>query len=143
MNPENTSETVENGLWKKFVNTQERVLNILSNLQYSQDQMSTKSTAFTPSGNHPYKPCITRTWMKTFTAWGSEAIQDETLLLFETGRTRTNRTYNDLNNGRKNSINMWIGNETMHWDDYIEPAKWEMRDSYEAANTNACALIAT
>ena len=25
-------------------------------------------------------------------------------------------------NGRKNSINMWIGNETMHWDDYIEPA---------------------
>ena len=45
VNPENTSETVENGLWKKFVNTQERVLNILSNLQYSQDQMSTKSIA--------------------------------------------------------------------------------------------------
>lgn len=33
VNPENTSETDENGLWKKFVNTQERVLNILSNLQ--------------------------------------------------------------------------------------------------------------
>ena len=133
VNPENPSETVENGLWKKFVNTQERVLNILSNLQYSQDQMSTKSIALYSIRQSSIQTMYNKNLTENFTAWGSEAIQDETLLLFETERTRTNRTYNDLNNGRKNSINMWIGNEIMNWDDYIDPTTWEMQDSYEAA----------
>ena len=84
MNPENTSETVENGLWKKFVNTQERVLNILSNLQYSQDQMSTKSTALYSIRQSSIQTMYNKNLTENFTAWGSEAIQDETLLPFET-----------------------------------------------------------
>ena len=43
--PTDPSETAVNGLWKKFVNQQARVMNILSNLAYSPDRQSTKTNA--------------------------------------------------------------------------------------------------
>ena len=133
VNPENPSETVENGLWKKFVNTQERVLNILSNLQYSKDQMSTISTALYSIRQASIQTMYNKEATENFTAWGSEAIQDETPLLFETARTKTNRTYNNYYNGRQNSINMWIGENSVSWAIYIDPTTWNMKSEYEAA----------
>ena len=133
VNPENPSETVENGLWKKFVNTQERVLNILSNLQYSKDQMSTISTALYSIRQASIQTMYNKEATENFTAWGSEAIQDETPLLFETARTKTNRTYNNYYNGRQNSINMWIGENSVSWAIYIDPTTWNMKLEYEAA----------
>lgn len=134
VNPEEPSETEANGLWKKFVNTKERVLNILSKLQYSKDHMSTLSTALYSIRQASIQTMYNKDATENFTAWGSEAIQDETLLLFEKAGIRTNRTYNDPNNGRGNSINMWIGDsDSEDWDTYIEPTTWNMKSDYEVA----------
>ena len=107
VNPENTTETEENGLWKKFVNTEKRVLNILSNLKYSADHMIQKPPLCTPSGRHPFKH-VQQGSRRNFTAWGTEMIQDENRYQFETQRIRANRTYDDKDNGRANTINMWM-----------------------------------
>ena len=108
VNPENTTETEENGLWKKFVNTEKRVLNILSNLKYSADHMSTKTTALYSIRQASIQTMYNKETAENFTAWGTEMIQDENRYRFETTTTKDNRTYNDKDNGRANTINMWM-----------------------------------
>ena len=134
VNPENTSETEGNGLWKKFVNTEKRVLNILSNLKYSADQMSTKTTALYSIRQASIQTMYNKKATENFTAWGTEAIQDENRLQFETQRTSTNRTYKDTDNGRANTINMWMANSgSEEWDTYINSDTWDMKTAYNAA----------
>ena len=134
VNPENTSETVENGLWKKFVNTEKRVLNILSNLQYSADRVSTKTTALYSIRQASIQTMYNKEAAENFTAWGTEAIQDEDRYRFETTTTRDNRTYDDKDNGRANTINMWMANSgSEKWDTYIDYTTWEMKPAYNAA----------
>lgn len=134
VNPENTTETEENGLWKKFVNTEKRVLNILSNLKYSADHMSTKTTALYSIRQASIQTMYNKEAAENFTAWGTEMIQDENRYQFETQRIRANRTYDDKDNGRANTINMWMASSgSEEWDTYINSAKWEMQAAYNAA----------
>ncbi len=134
VNPENTSETVENGLWKKFDNTEKRVLNILSALEYSADHMSTKTTALYSIRQASIQTMYNKDATENFTAWGTEVIQDETRYPFETQRTSNNRTYNDKDNGRANTINMWMTSSgSERWDTYIDFADWDMQTAYNAA----------
>ena len=80
---------------------------------------------------------------ENFTAWGSEAIQDETLFsrLKQKELKRIARITISITDEKLHQH--VIGNETMNWNTYIDPTTWEMQASYEAASTNACALIAT
>ncbi|MEG2240529.1 MAG: FimB/Mfa2 family fimbrial subunit [Alistipes sp.] len=130
-NPNDPSETVQNGLWKKFVNEKERMINILSRLTHSKDGKSSKSEAFLSirqaSIQTMYNKFLTGT---NFTAWGLQMIQDTKQLPFDTASDT--KVYPDPSNGRLNSINMWLA--TPHnWSDYIEPKTWQMKPAYEVA----------
>lgn len=133
-NPNNPSETVENGLWKKFVNEKKRVINILSNFKYSADGMSTKSNALYSIRQASIQTIYNRFSPAKFTAWGSQMIQDETQLLFDSQTYKNESiTYSDKTNGRKNSIEMWGLSSAVQWSTYIDFTTWKMQTNYEYA----------
>ena len=68
------SETAVNGLWKKFVNQQARVMNILSNLAYSPDRQSTKTNAIYSIRQSSIQTMYNIMDEENFTAWGTEMI---------------------------------------------------------------------
>ncbi|MEG1983110.1 MAG: fimbrial protein [Alistipes sp.] len=130
-NPSNSLETVQNGLWKKFVNEKERMINILADITHSKDgKSSTSKASFSirqASIQTMYNKFLTGT---NFTAWGMQAIQDTKQLPFYT--TSDPNVYSDPSNGRLNSINMWLSTPRS-WSDYIEPKTWQMKSAYELA----------
>lgn len=85
--PTDPSETAVNGLWKKFVNQQARVMNILSNLAYSPDRQSTKTNAIYSIRQSSIQTMYNIMDEENFTAWGTEMIQEETPVAFEKTRT--------------------------------------------------------
>jgi len=98
--PTDPSETAVNGLWKKFVNQQARVMNILSNLAYSPDRQSTKTNAIYSIRQSSIQTIYNIMDEENFTAWGTEMIQEETPVAFEKNTNDvSNPTYNDSNNG--------------------------------------------
>ena len=107
---------------------------MLSNLKYSADHMSTKTTALYSIRQASIQTMYNKEAAENFTAWGTEMIQDENRYQFETQRIRANRTYDDKDNGRANTINMWMASSgSEEWDTYINSAKWEMQAAYNAA----------
>lgn len=132
-NPNDPSETAENGLWKKFVNQKERVMNILSNVTYSPDHESSKSNAVYSIRQASIQTMYNCQSAANFTAWGTQMIQDENPIVFERTVTRGDSAdYNDTNNGRKNSIQMWL-DDSHEWSNYITQNDWMMQSDYEAA----------
>lgn len=73
--PTDPSETAVNGLWKKFVNQQARVMNILSNLAYSPDRQSTKTNAIYSIRQSSIQTMYNIMDEENFTAWGTEMIR--------------------------------------------------------------------
>lgn len=86
--PTDPSETAVNGLWKKFVNQQARVMNILSNLAYSPDRQSTKTNAIYSIRQSSIQTMYNIMDEENFTAWGTEMIQEETPVAFEKNTKR-------------------------------------------------------
>ena len=70
--------------------------------------MSTKTTALYSIRQASIQTMYNKEAAENFTAWGTEMIQDENRYQFETQRIRANRTYDDKDNGRANTINMWM-----------------------------------
>ena len=135
INPTDPSETVENGLWKKFVNHKKRVINILSNLTYSADGQSTMSNALYSIRQASIQTMYNKFSTDNFTAWGSQMIQDKTMTTFEKIATKgKDLTYSDKINGRNNSVLMWkILDDTKKWSYYINQKMWIMNTDYESA----------
>ncbi len=133
--PTDPSETAVNGLWKKFVNQQARVMNILSNLAYSPDRQSTKTNAIYSIRQSSIQTMYNIMDEENFTAWGTEMIQEETPVAFEKNTNDvSNPTYNDSNNGRANTLRMWLGGSTTkRWSDYVTTSTWTLKSDYEAA----------
>ncbi len=146
-NPENPLETVQNGLWKKFVNQKRRVMNILSNKKYSLDQMSSKSNAVYSIRQSSIQTMYNRLSDENFTAWGSQMIQDADRIKFDEHKYITNtlpadNPYDDVYNGRKNSVNMWrsvnlIGNS---WSIYMGLTNWTVLPVYNFAKYKCLGL---
>lgn len=133
--PSNTGETAQTGLWKKAVNTKKRVLNILSNFKFSPDGMSSKSNALYSIRQSSIQTMYNRSLKENYTAWGSQMIQDMTMIPFDKLSATTTLNYSDRSNGRKNSVNMWginTGNNK-RWSDFINIPTWQMKSNYESA----------
>ncbi|MEG1864341.1 MAG: FimB/Mfa2 family fimbrial subunit [Alistipes sp.] len=130
-NPNNPTETVQNGLWKKFVNEKERMINILTELTYSKDGMSSQSKAYLSVRQASIQTMYNKFLTTNFTAWGSQMIQDPNPLPFD-NKNALSTNYSDERNGRLNSLHMWL--PTAHkWDDYIVSTTWKMQTAYELA----------
>lgn len=118
VNPENESETVENGLWKKFVNKDKRVLNILSNYRESLDGNSSKSIAEYSMRQASIQTMYNIASTANFTAWGSQFYPNSAannLFCKEGEGTIVN---NNADNGRGNFAS-FVGVGSDKWDKYI------------------------
>ena len=132
-NPENIYETVENGLWKEFVNTDKRVLNILSKYQVSADGNSTKSVA-----KFSIRQASIQTMYSTdkttnigMTAFGSQFYPNEATNKSFTGGEGT-AINGDKSNGRQNYAGFFnVG--TSRWDTYINTITWVLKPGYDYA----------
>ena len=133
--PTNESLPFNPSLWKKFVNTEPRIINLAleDNSVFTGANNSYSSVIFSIRQNS-IQTMFNKYKDEDFTAWGSQVIQDETPLVFEK-QTSKNAYYTDWNNGRKNSINMWkeSASSVDNWSDYINTATWKMKNDYEAA----------
>jgi hypothetical protein len=134
-NPNDSNETVENGLWKQFVNQKKRVMNIISKYKQSYDKESSTSNALYSIRQASIQTMYNRNTTENFTAWGSQMIQDSTLTIFdkETYTSSATPQYSDIKNGRYNSAKMWITKNRNQWDTYINSDTWKMKSDYETA----------
>ena len=110
-------------------------MNILSNLAYSPDRQSTKTNAIYSIRQSSIQTMYNIMDEENFTAWGTEMIQEETPVAFEKNTNDvSNPTYNDSNNGRANTLRMWLGGSTTkRWSDYVTTSTWTLKSDYEAA----------
>lgn len=133
-NPKDISVTAVGGLWKQFTNQQQRVMNILSQLKYSPDHESSKSNAVYSISQHAIQTMYNRSLNEAnYTAWGTQMIQDETPVVFDTEFSMLeNSPASDHSNGRKNTFLMWLPS-SKRWDDYIMPNTWSMKSDYNTA----------
>ena len=143
VNPTNPSETYKDGLWKKFVNQKKRVINILSDLTYSDDKQSTKSNALYSIRQASIQTMYNKISTDIFSAWGLQSIQDKTLTTYEQSESKSNYTpkYNDLTNGRKNSILMWDIDKGKQWTNYINQDTWVMESNYTESAKYKCLML--
>lgn len=109
-------------LWKSFVNQPERIMNILSTLQTSQDQKSSKSVAVYSFRQSSIQTIYNPELSESLSAWGTQQKQDNTLYLFDRNRytsATSGLNYNSWSNGRQNSIQMWNVSSRPNWSTYI------------------------
>ena len=129
-NPENASETAENGLWKKFANADKRVLNILSEYQVSADGNSTKSAAQYSIRQASIQTMYSTETTENITSFGSQFYPNEAA---DREFTKTGETtaVNDKSNGRKNYAGFFsVGSR---WDTYIDVSTWKLKTEYDYA----------
>lgn len=140
------SEKERRNYWKKFVNCNKRVMNILSETTYSKDAQSCKSIAFYSLRQSSIETMYNIDDPEDFTAWGTQTTQDNNLYLYDPYTTIYPKWNEDGNNsrdnGRKNSLriikelrleNGGSDNADLRWDEIIEPSTWTIKDKYNYA----------
>lgn len=140
------SETERRNYWKKFVNHNKRVMNILSETTYSKDGQSSKSIAFYSLKQSSIETMYNIEDADDFTAWGTQTIQDNNLYLYDPYNTIYPKWNEDGNNssdnGRKNSLriikelrleNGGSDSADLRWDEVIEPSTWTIKEKYNYA----------
>lgn len=121
VNPENESETVENGLWKKFVNKDKRVLNILSEYRESADGNSSKSIAEYSMRQASIQTMYNTVSTENFTAWGSQFYPNYAANTLFCKNGESTGVNNEADNGRANFYS-FVGSGRDRWDKYINYA---------------------
>ena len=140
------TETEKRNYWKRFVNRNKRLMNILSETYYSKDGMSCKSVAFYSLKQSAIETLYNIEDTEDFTAWGTQTIQDNNIYIYDPYYSVYPKWNSDgnnsSNNGRKNSLriikelrleNKGDDNADLRWDDIIDPATWTIRDKYNYA----------
>lgn len=125
------SSTQTEDLWKQFANQQPRVMNLLSNLKYSPDHESSRSNTVYSIRQHAIQTMYNRKLDETYTAWGTQTLQDDRPIVFDKNSFSASNNANDNSNGRKNTIQMWELPKS--WSYYITQDTWSMNTNYDAA----------
>ncbi len=130
-NPESTSETVEGGLWKQFVNKNIRILNILSRYQQSNDMQSSKSMAQYSIRQASIQTMYNLKSTETFTGWGSQYYPNEAVIgrTFAIDETSVNVNTDGQRNGRQNFVNFFPNNSA--WSTYLNYDTWQNKTDYD------------
>lgn len=135
VNPENTSETAENGLWKKFVNKDIRVLNILSDYELSSDKQSSKSVAEYSIRQASIQTMYNLKSTENYTGWGSQFYPNDVIegrAFAASGETTsTNANADGQKNGRRNFANFFPNNP--FWNTYLNLNTWQNVTNYNYA----------
>lgn len=121
-------------LWKKFVNTEDRVMNIIYGVKYSPDGQSSLTHTYysfrQASIQTMYNPELNDVLLKT--AWGTEMFQDKQNYKVDKNNTISGIS-TSANDGRTNTINLWKVNSNLMWNNYVDPSSNSMRNSYKYA----------
>lgn len=131
----NTDNSQENLLlWKKFVNTEDRVMNIIYGVKYSPDGQSSLTQIYysfrQASIQTMYNPELNDDLLKT--AWGTEMFQDKQKYKVDKNNTIWGIS-TSANDGRANTINLWNIRDNSAWDTYVEPSSNSMKRNYKYA----------
>lgn len=140
------TEIEKRNYWKRFVNRNKRLMNILSETYYSKDGMSCKSVAFYSLKQSSIETMYNVDDTDDFTAWGTQTIQDDNLYLYDPYDTLYPKWNSDgnnsSNNGRKNSLRIikelrleikGDDNADLRWDEIIDTDTWTIKDKYNYA----------
>ncbi len=140
------TEIEKRNYWKRFVNSNKRLMNILSETYYSKDGMSCKSVAFYSLKQSSIETIYNVDDTDDFTAWGTQTIQDDNLYLYDPYTNLYPKWNSDgnnsSNNGRKNSLRIikelrleikGDDNADLRWDEIIDTDTWTIKDEYNYA----------
>ncbi|MEG0518284.1 MAG: fimbrial protein [Bacteroidales bacterium] len=133
-NPLNGTASTE--LWKQFVNQPERILNILTKTNYSQDGASMNLEAMysfrQASIQTIYSVDYDDSADPNETAWGCEMIQDTKTYSESNNNNMPSAGATDLSNGRNNTLALWsnVVNTANSWRTCITESTGEFQPTY-------------
>ncbi|MGL4805188.1 MAG: hypothetical protein ACRC26_02455, partial [Bacteroidales bacterium] len=121
-------------LWKRFVNREDRVMNIIYGVKYSPDGQSSLTHTYysfrQASIQTMYNPELNDALLKT--AWGTEMLQDKQKYKVDE-KDEIKDISTSANDGRTNTINLWNVNGNSAWNTYVEPSSNSMKEKYNYA----------
>lgn len=121
-------------LWKRFVNREDRVMNIIYGVKYSADGQSSLTHTYysfrQASIQTMYNPELSDDLLKT--AWGTEMFQDKQKYEVDKNNTIAGIS-TSANDGRTNTINLWKVNSDSKWNTYVDSPSNSMKKGYNYA----------
>ena len=130
--PGDSNKEFKSRLWKEFVNKDKRIMNISTGLLYSEDKNSAIFSSLYSIRQASIASIYNQNLSDDFTAWGTQAIPDRTMKVFESINRKITGTYNDSYNGRKNCVNMWISSNVNSWKEYMNHSDWSLTNDYNS-----------